>query len=483
MNFEQLNLAPQLLKAVQYKGYTEATDIQEKTIPLILEGKDVVGQSATGSGKTAAFGLPILGKIHPGQGIQFLVLTPTRELCVQVAETLMALSKFLPMNIVKIYGGVGMGPQVDAVRYADVVVGTPGRTLDHLNHNTLDLSKVKYLVIDEADKMFEMGFIEDVEQILTFTSSHRQTLLFSATMSDVVMKLVERHLRSPVTVKTVLHVDRSLLKQVYYNVDQREKFSLLVHLLKNKTPGLALVFCATRTEADLLTRNLKMQGTKVMSIHGGLSQNKREFALKQLREESIDVLVATDVAARGLDIKNVSNVYNYDAPKTSEEYTHRIGRTARAGKSGEAVTLLSARDFDNFRRIESDRTLEIKEEALPQFEKLRFVREMERHRGGRFGGDHFGRRGPLVATSAHGFRSNRPSGGFHGPRREGGDHQEGEHRGHSGGERREGGRFGGDHRGGQGGFHGRREEGRGSQHGGHSHQGGNTRRSRSMTRD
>ncbi|MFA6462239.1 MAG: DEAD/DEAH box helicase [Candidatus Woesearchaeota archaeon] len=480
MNFEELNLAPQLLKAVQYQGYTEPTDIQQKTIPLILDGKDIVGQSATGSGKTAAFGLPILGKIKPGQGLQFIVLTPTRELCVQVAETLTALSKFMPMNIVKIYGGVGMGPQVDAARYADIVVGTPGRTLDHLNHNTLNLSKVKFLVIDEADKMFEMGFIEDVEQILSYIPSPRQTLLFSATMSDVVLKLVERHLNHPVNIRTVMHVDRSLLKQVYYNVDQREKFSLLLHCLKNKTPGLALVFCATRQEVDLLNRNLKMQGIKVMAIHGGLTQNKREYALKQLRDENIDVLVATDVAARGLDIKNVSNVYNYDAPKTSEEYVHRIGRTARAGEKGEAVTLLSQRDFDNFRRIESDRTLQIKEESLPEYEKVRFVREVER-RGGRFGGgDHFGNRGPQhggVATSAYGSRSNQGprEGGFN----RGSRSEEGASRGGAGGFHR------GPRPEGSGGFHrGPRPEGSGGFNRGPRSESGARpeRRSREMTR-
>jgi len=457
MKFEEMNLDPRLLKAVQQLGYEEATTIQERAIPLIKEGKDVVGQSATGSGKTAAFGLPLLEKIHVGQGLQMIVLTPTRELCVQVADTIGTLGRFLNVRIAKVYGGVGMGPQVDALQTADIMVGTPGRVLDHLRQGTLNLTHAHLVVLDEADKMFEMGFIEDVEQILDYAPKQRQTLLFSATMSDAVMHLVEKHQHHPVNIKTETYVDRSLLKQVYYNVNQREKFSLLVHLLKNKTSGMALVFCATRDQADSVSRNLKFNGIKVMAIHGGLSQNKREFALKQLREENIDVLVATDVAARGLDIKNVTSVFNYDLPKTSEEYIHRIGRTARAGSSGEAVSLLSERDYENFARVEKDRSLNIKEEPLPEFEKVRFVRE-EEHRGGRFGGhSHFGQRGPHqgVATSAYGRNGNQ------GPRREGGEHHGGQGGFHHGP------REGGDHRGGQG-FHG------------HS---GNPRRSRSMTRD
>ena len=462
MKFEELNLAPQLLKAVQQLGYEELTPIQEKTIPLIQQGKDIVGQSATGSGKTAAFGLPFLEKLTPGKGLQMMVLTPTRELCVQNAETLGILGKFLNIRIAKVYGGVGISPQIDALQTADIMVGTPGRVLDHLRQGTLNLSHAHLVVLDEADKMFEMGFIEDVEQILDYTPKQRQTLLFSATMSDAVMHLVEKHQHNPINIKTESYIDCSLLKQVYFNVSQREKFSLLLHLLKHKREGMALVFCATREETNLVSKNLKFNGIKVMAIHGGLTQNKREFALKQLRDENIDVLASTDVAARGLDIKNVTSVYNYDLPKTSEEYIHRIGRTARAGSSGEAVSLLSERDYDNFAHVERDRSLNIKEEALPEFEKVRFVREIEQ-RGNRFGGrDHFGQRGPQhggVATSAYGSRSNQ------GPRGEGG---------FSRGPRS-------DSRGGSGSFHrGPRPEGQG----GFSRGGDRpARRSRSMTRE
>ncbi len=387
MKFEEMNIHPNLLKAIKHLGYEEPTEIQARSIPLLQQGKDLVGQSSTGSGKTAAFGLPLLEKIVPGKGVQALVLTPTRELCVQDADTLLDLGKFMSIKVAKVFGGVGFSPQVDAILSSEIVVGTPGRVLDHLRQETLNLGKINFLILDEADKMFEMGFVEDVELIIGHTPLERQTVLFSATMSDAVVTLVQKHLRSPVDIRVEAYVDKSLLKQIYYDVDQREKFSLLVHLLKNKISGLAMVFCATRHEVDSLTRNLRHQGIKAMAIHGGLSQNKRLFALEKLRQEDIDVLVATDVAARGLDIRNVSSVYNYDVPKTAEEYIHRVGRTARAGDSGEAVTLLSQRDYDNYRHVESDRSLEIKKEVLPEFVRLPFVRDMEQRgfEGGRGG--------------------------------------------------------------------------------------------------
>jgi ATP-dependent RNA helicase DeaD len=306
-----------------------------------------------------------------------------------------------------VYGGVGIQPQIDAMRNTDIVVGTPGRILDHLERRTIDLSHVQFLVIDEADKMFEMGFIEDVERIIGFIPQERQTMLFSATMAQSVHALIRRHLKDPVMIKEKIHVDRSLLRQVYYDVGPQDKFSLLVHLIKNKTEGLAIVFCATRHEVDIVARNLKMQGIHSMAVHGGLSQNKRSHAVNSLKREDIQVLVATDVAARGLDIQNISHIYNYDVPKTSEEYVHRIGRTARAGNKGDAVTLLVHRDHDNFGRVMSDRTLQIQKEEPPQFERVKFIR------GGRDDDREDGRRG------GQRFGGSRRSGGF-GGQREGG---------------------------------------------------------------
>ncbi|MFH1174600.1 MAG: DEAD/DEAH box helicase [archaeon] len=367
-------------RALHDLGFEEWTSIQEKCIPEIMQGKDIFGQSATGSGKTAAFGIPLIEKITPGRSVQALILTPTRELCVQVADALKSFAKHTKLKIASIYGGVGISPQIDALKRADVVVGTPGRILDHLERGTLQLAWVRFLVLDEADKMFEMGFIDDVRRIIHGIPKDRQTMLFSATLPYSIVKLAETHLRNPVHIKSESYVDRSKLKQTYYEIPSHEKFSLLVHLLKHKTSGLALVFCATRREVDLVANNLKKQGIKALPIHGGLSQKQRLEVLDKLKHEQIRILVATDVAARGLDIKNISHVYNYDVPKTSDEYIHRVGRTARAGESGEAVTLLSDRDYQNFDQVLRDRSLTIKREQPPRTERVMFHRQ-ERPQG------------------------------------------------------------------------------------------------------
>jgi ATP-dependent RNA helicase DeaD len=409
MSFETLNIHPELLKAMHKLGFKEPTTIQAKCIPELKAGHDVVGQSLTGSGKTAAFGIPILEKIVRGRGIQAVVLTPTRELCVQVCDALATYGQFMHFKITSVFGGVAIGPQIDAMKTADIVVGTPGRMLDHMERRTINLSNVRFLVIDEADKMFEMGFIEDVEKIISQTPRTRQTMLFSATMSSVVINLVQKHLKSPVVVKDKINVDSSLLRQVFYDVDTHDKFSLLVHFLKKKTPGLAIVFCGTRREVDIIARNLKAQDVDVMAVHGGLSQNKRLDAVNSLKKSDIPVLVATDVAARGLDVKGISHIYNYDVPKTADEYTHRIGRTARAGEKGEAITLLTERDHDNFRRILWEGNLKIDKMPLPEFERVRF--QAAQRSEGRFSRD-----GPRGFGGRPGARP----GGFGRPRGPGG---------------------------------------------------------------
>ena len=384
MKFEELNLNPALLKAVKGMGYEDTMPIQEKCIPEIMKGKDVMGQSSTGSGKTAAFGLPILERIVPGKGLQALILTPTRELCVQVTEAMNQFARNTGARSTSVYGGVGIEPQIKAIRTADIVIGTPGRILDHIERRTIHFQNVRFLVLDEADKMLEMGFIDDVERIISHVPKERQTLLFSATFSSEIHEIAKRHLRSPMTVKGDIYVDKSLLKQVYYDIRPYDKFSLLVHLLKKSTQGLALIFCATRREVDVVARNLKIQGVNAMAIPGGLSQNKRLYALESLRRGHINALAATDVAARGLDIKDVTRVYNYDVPKSSEAYVHRIGRTARAGNEGEAITLLTERDYENFNSVLRDRTLEITKVEEPQYEKVRFERLTQaRHDSGR----------------------------------------------------------------------------------------------------
>jgi ATP-dependent RNA helicase DeaD len=348
--------------------YTKPTVIQARTIPLIQEGRDVVGQSETGSGKTAAFGLPILSEIK-GRGVQMLVLTPTRELCNQVCESLRLFARHLRLDVVAVYGGVGMNPQIQGLRHAQVVVACPGRLLDLMGQRAADLSNVHYLVLDEADRMFDMGFIRDVEKIIRETPRNRQTLLFSATMPQEVRAVVQRYMRSPVFIETVAHVDKSKLRESYYEVRGEDKLSLLVHLLKHETPGTALVFCKTRRIVDKLSRNLRKAGIDAIPIHGGLSQNKRDQAIGAIHKKAIAVLVATDIAGRGLHIQDITHVYNHDLPHVPEDYTHRIGRTARAGAEGDAVTLLGERDRELLRpilRLGHD----IKKLPLPAFEKI-----------------------------------------------------------------------------------------------------------------
>jgi ATP-dependent RNA helicase DeaD len=438
MNFKDSGLDSKLIRATDELGFVEMTPIQEKTVEHIKAGRDCVAQSSTGSGKTAAFGLPILEKIDPHGGIQLVALTPTRELCVQVSDALISFSKYIGIKVVSVFGGVSISPQIEGLKRAQVMVGTPGRVLDHLRQRTMDLRKVRWLVIDEADKMLEMGFIEDVETIISQIPKERQTMLFSATIPGEIRSLVDRYLTDPIHITIDSHIQKNLLRQVFYNVDQHDKFSLLAYLLKNKTSGLAMVFCGTRDQVDVLTKNLRLQKIEAMAIHGGLSQNKRTDALNSLKNKNIDVLVATDVAARGLDIKNVSHIYNYDVPKTPNDYIHRIGRTARAGADGDAVTILSQRDYENFNSVLSDRQLEIENIPLPDFPRVPFIArsrygssfEGEDSGRGRFGerregpgsgfrprsGSGYGASGDSRSGSSSGFRGRSSTGGSYGGR-------------------------------------------------------------------
>ena len=379
-NFKKLNLNENLLRSIEDAKFSEPSEIQEKTIPLILEGRDVLGSSATGSGKTLAFGAGIIQKIDRGKGIQALILTPTRELADQVTKHLRMFSKYYNLKIAEIYGGVSINPQIEAISRADIIVGTPGRILDHLNRRTLNLSKIRFLVLDEADKMLDMGFIDDVYKIISVCPKNRQTLLFSATISNDIEKLSKKSMKDPIYVSVESYVDASKLTQIYYDIDQKKKFSLLAHLLKEEESGLVMVFCNTRRNTNLLAGNLQRYGLHSLAIHGGLPQNKRTSVMKSFHSNETYILICTDIAARGLDIPNVSHVYNYDIPKTSTEYIHRIGRTARAGKEGKAVSLVSSRDYDNFRKVLNDKSLIITREEAPEVEELfvSFSRERER---------------------------------------------------------------------------------------------------------
>ena len=394
MNLKEIKLQPELEKAVLDLGFSEFTEVQEKAIPIIQAGKDVIAQSFTGSGKTAAFGFPMLEKINSGQGLQGLVLVPTRELCNQVSKELFKFAKYKKTHIVEVYGGVSINPQMDLLRRADLVVATPGRLLDHLERGTINLSKIKILVLDEADRMFDMGFIDDVKRIIGTLPKDRQTLLFSATISREVHELVRNYMKNPEKVKLQSYLDKSKIIQHYYNIESRDKFSLMVHLFKSQGKGgLILVFCATRHMVDQVSRNLQKQGIQSMPLHGGLTQARRKQVMDMFHAHKLDVLVASDVAARGLDIKGVTYVVNYDIPKSSQDYVHRIGRTARAGAEGKVVSLLAPQDHDNFRRVLEDRSLFVEKLQNPEFERIAFAKgeTQQRYGGGnRFSGGNRG---------------------------------------------------------------------------------------------
>ncbi len=378
--FEELNLKEGLLRTIQHLGFESPTDIQRLSIPHVLQGKDVIGESATGSGKTLAFGCGIIEKAVPGRGLQALVLTPTRELCEQVKDEMRRLSG-KSLKIIAVYGGVSIGPQMDALERSEVAVATPGRLLDHMERGTINLQNVRILVLDEVDRMLDMGFIEDVERIISAVPRDRQTLFFSATVSAEIRELSKRFTHDAELVSVSNQVDPSKLKQVYYNVQGNMKLSLLLHLLKTDRSGLAMVFCNTRKTVDFVVSNLKKNRIDAIAIHGGLTQNKRSRTMDMFSDAKAGVLVCTDVASRGLHIDNVSHIYNYEIPKDPKDYVHRIGRTARAGEEGIAVNLLSDFDHDNFGRVEREYDFNIELRKRPYVERIMAVKtEMPRDR-------------------------------------------------------------------------------------------------------
>ena len=379
--FKDLGLGSEILRVIEKLKITTPTEIQEKTIPHIIVGKDVVGESATGSGKTLAFGCGI-AKLN-GDNLDALILTPTRELAEQVKDSLKRLYRHL--KTMAIYGGVSISPQIKYLPSANVVVATPGRLLDHLSRGTINLSKLKLLVLDEADRMLDMGFIADVEKIIRVCPKNRQTLFFSATISEEIKDLADNYMKSPEIISVAKHVDPSKLKQVYYDVQKNVKLSLLVHLLKEEKSKLVMVFCNTRRNTDFVAKNLRANDINAIALHGGLSQNKRIRTIKLFNGKGAGVLICTDVAARGLHIENVSHIYNYEIPKDSKDYVHRIGRTARAGEEGKAINLLCSRDHDNYTRVlERFPDFDIKHIEAPHIARVIAIRPVERQFRGRF---------------------------------------------------------------------------------------------------
>ena len=369
-SFKKLGITKPILKSIIEQRFENPTEIQEKSIPLILAGNDVIAGSSTGSGKTLAFATGILQNSIKGKGVQALILTPTRELAEQVANSFRQFSKHKPLEIVAVYGGMGINPQIKALKTADVVVGTPGRMLDHLARKTLKLGKVETLVLDEADRMFDMGFKQDVEKIIRQCPQDRQTLLFSATLSRDIVKLSRNSMKKPIQVSVDPYVDAGNLDQTYYQVQDDMKLSLLVHLLHNEKSDLVMVFCNTKRNTDKVAKNLRASNIDAQAVHGGMTQGKRNTVMKQFSTGRSCVLVCTDVAARGLDIEGISHVYNYDIPRESNQYIHRIGRTARAGAQGKAISILSRSDMGNFSSILRENDVEIKKLKVPQFEKV-----------------------------------------------------------------------------------------------------------------
>lgn len=372
MSFEALNVKTQLVRALHDLGIVKPTQIQELVIPLVQSGRDVVGISKTGSGKTAAFGVPMIEGLVQNQGLQALIVVPTRELACQIAEELRKFAKYQQCKVAAVYGGVSFNPQIEAMKHAEILVGTPGRLTDHLRQRTLDLSKVRCVVLDEADKMVEMGFINDIRTIMDHTRRQKQVSLFGATLSSEIDQIKRLYMNNPATARAEGHVKQEFLKQYYYNVELNEKFSLLCHVLSKEQVKRAIVFCSKRSTVELLTHNLQSQGIKADKIHGKLAQNARLKVIDDFRKGSFRVLVASAVAARGLDFRGVTHIINYDLSRDPEEYIHRVGRTARAGDSGKAITLLSPNNHDEFSSILSRYPVQVQELPREQFQRLRF---------------------------------------------------------------------------------------------------------------
>ena len=356
MKFSELGLKDELLKAIKRSGFEEATPIQEQTIPLALAGKDVIGQAQTGTGKTAAFALPILQNLDKhNKVIQALIIEPTRELAIQTQEELFRLGRDENARVQVVYGGADIGRQIRSLKnhVPAILVGTPGRLLDHLKRKTINLENVNTIVLDEADEMLDMGFIQDIESILSYVKNRKQTLLFSATMPKPILNISEKFMNNPeiVRIKTK-ELTADLIDQYFVRAKDAEKFDIMCRLIDVESPDLAVVFVRTKRRVDEVTRGLQARGYNAAGIHGDLSQARRITVLKRFRAGKLDILVATDVAARGLDISGVTHVYNYDIPQDPDSYVHRIGRTGRAGQNGCSITFVTPNEIGYMRTIE-----------------------------------------------------------------------------------------------------------------------------------
>ncbi len=367
--FVELGLSEVMLRAVAAKGFESPTQIQSLVIPKLLEGDgDIIAQSQTGTGKTATFGIPILQRIErEEEGVKALVLVPTRELAIQAAEELQSFNAEKRLSITAIYGGAAMSEQLRRLsKGVDIVVGTPGRTLDHIRRGTLKLHNIKYMILDEADEMLNMGFVEDVEEIMSYTPEDRRVMLFSATMPKRIVSLSERYMKDIELVKIQSQqLTTSLTEQIYFEVREGDKFDALTRIIDIEPEFYGIVFCRTKINVDEVVSKLLSRGYAADGLHGDVSQASREKILRKFRDKQINILVATDVAARGIDVNNLTHVINYALPQDSESYVHRIGRTGRAGNQGTAITFITKGEMRHFGFIKRDVKADIKREELP----------------------------------------------------------------------------------------------------------------------
>ena len=363
VSFEELGLNMSIVRAIKEIGMDNPFPIQEYCIPLILKGKDVIGQAHTGTGKTAAFSLPIINRIRSKGPIQALIIVPTRELAMQVTTEIKKFSKYMGTRCLAVYGGQGINIQKEHLRRGvQIIVATPGRLIDHLKQGTIQLDDVNYVVLDEADRMLDMGFIDDIKFILFYVNERRQTCLFSATMPVEILRLSREYMKDPEQIRlNEAEISLETIDQSYLIIEEREKFKHLCNFIKNREKGQqSIVFVATKQRTQRIADELNKQGFRVITIHGDLSQRQRDYSMNRFKNGSEDILVATDIAARGIDVPAVGNIINYDIPEDPLIYFHRIGRTARAGGSGKAISLVSSSRYEDFSRILKRTELPIK---------------------------------------------------------------------------------------------------------------------------
>lgn len=372
--FGKLGLNDDILKAIDNMGFEEPSKIQAKVIPIILKGFDVIGHAQTGTGKTLAFGAPVLNNLERNNNkIECIVLAPTRELAIQVNDELVRIGKYMKVRLLPVYGGQSIDRQIKALKKGvNVVVGTPGRVLDLIRRRVLDLSCIKFLVIDEADEMLDMGFIDDIETIIKNCNNDRQTMLFSATMPNQIKKLSKKYMKKDTQIVSIVKnsMTVSTVEQYYYEVKHKDRFETLCRIIDVDEPSTAIIFCKTKKNVDGLVESMSLRGYNVEGMHGDMSQNQRMNTLKKFKQGNLDFLVATDVAARGIDVDNVTHVINYDLPQDVESYVHRIGRTGRANKKGTAYTLVTAREYMALKQIQKATKGKIKRKEIPTVDDI-----------------------------------------------------------------------------------------------------------------